>query len=151
MRVLRKLVRFVKIPLRIKLLLPEALWLYAGYHREVLRKTASEWGRRTGVRNAETPNVPCDKPQTVAAVRAAVRYASLNLRWKDFPCLNRALTAKRMLNRRGLPCTLYMGVRPSPQKPSGMEAHAWLRCGDIAVTGGDGSGYVRTASYADVE
>ena len=63
-------------------------------------------------------------------------------------CLVRALTAKKMLNRRKLPCTLYMGV--TLQENGEMVAHAWLRCGRKYVSGGNGSRqYTVTTIYGD--
>lgn len=81
------------------------------------------------------------------------------------------MTAKKILNRKGFPCTLYMGVKMEQEagkeaEHSNMEphtnmeshtnmephmvAHAWLRCGNIFVSGGDGSReYTVTAIYGD--
>jgi hypothetical protein len=47
-------------------------------------------------------------------------------------CLVNAMAARRMLVRRGLPATLYLGVRRAQGL---LTAHAWLRCGDMCVTG----------------
>jgi len=49
-------------------------------------------------------------------------------------CLVRALTAQRMLNKKGIPSTMYLGVREENGK---MLAHAWIRVGKMIVTGGD--------------
>jgi hypothetical protein len=62
------------------------------------------------------------------AVRAPARY----LPW-DARCLAQAIAAKWMLQRRGLPSTLYLGVDRGQEK--WLEAHAWLRCGDEILTG----------------
>ena len=45
----------------------------------------------------------------------------------------RALTKKKMLARRGISSTLYMGVALDHQGE--MEAHAWLRCGNVYISG----------------
>jgi hypothetical protein len=47
-------------------------------------------------------------------------------------CLVNAITAKKMLKKRGLESTLYLGVSKENEK---MKAHAWLRCGTFFVTG----------------
>lgn len=52
-------------------------------------------------------------------------------------CFPQALTAKLLLRRRGIPSTLYLGAAFKEDR-SGMEAHAWLRCGPMYVTGGKG-------------
>lgn len=51
-------------------------------------------------------------------------------------CYPQALCAKYLLRRAGVPSTLYMGVS---FKPGGgaLQGHAWLRCGQVYVTGGD--------------
>ncbi len=49
-------------------------------------------------------------------------------------CLVRALTARKMLCRHGIPSTMYLGVRENDGK---LQAHAWLRVGKMIVTGGD--------------
>lgn len=50
-------------------------------------------------------------------------------------CLVMAMAARHMLARRGLSCTLYLGVS---RAAGGVTAHAWLRCGSLFVTGGEG-------------
>src|SRR5437016_10365838 len=45
-------------------------------------------------------------------------------------CLVRAMAARHLLHRRGLPCTLYLGVNRD-QPP--LRAHAWLRSGVVCV------------------
>jgi hypothetical protein len=54
-------------------------------------------------------------------------------------CLMQALAARRLLLRRGVPCSLVFGVRgPSAGLDQGrreLAAHAWLRCGPLVVTG----------------
>lgn len=53
-------------------------------------------------------------------------------------CLVRALTAQKILKKKGIHSTLYLGCGMEAEK---MVAHAWLRCGKMYVTGGDGTGY----------
>jgi len=56
---------------------------------------------------------------------------------KRFPfevsCYPQAIAAKKMLNRRHLKSTLYLGARKNANGQ--MEGHAWLRCSDYNVTG----------------
>ncbi len=49
-------------------------------------------------------------------------------------CLVESVAAKRMLQRRNIPATLYMGI--AKNKFGKMMAHAWLRSGNIWVAGG---------------
>lgn len=62
----------------------------------------------------------------------AVTKMSRYVPW-DSACLAQALAAKWMLGTRQLPSTLYLGVAFDENKK--MLAHAWLRCGDVFVTG----------------
>ena len=59
-------------------------------------------------------------------------------------CLVRALVAQHILYKKGIHTTLYLGVENSTGK---MTAHAWLRCGTIYVTGGDGGNNVMVAKF----
>lgn len=54
-----------------------------------------------------------------------------------FVCLPQAMAAKWMLRRRGLPSTLYLGVRV--ERKAEFKAHAWLRAGQKILTGRKGS------------
>lgn len=67
-------------------------------------------------------------------VRWAVAGLSDHTPWTS-NCLPQALAAKYMLRRRGIAATLSVGAKFSDDR-SALEAHAWLRCGDLTVTGG---------------
>ena len=43
-----------------------------------------------------------------------------------------------LLRRRRIPSTLYLGVAKSAEPPQDLTAHAWVRCGEHPITGGDG-------------
>lgn len=96
--------------------------------RENTESAARETGEtyREAVRISRIVNKVCDKTP-----------------WES-KCLVRALAAQRLLYLRGLPSTLYMGCGMEEGK---MIAHAWLRCGEIYVTGGDGRGYTTVARF----
>ena len=69
--------------------------------------------------------------RTTWAVEAMSRWAP----W-ECKCLVQAITGKMMLRRRGVPSSLFLGVRKN--ESGGLEAHAWLKCGDVFVTGEPG-------------
>ncbi len=52
--------------------------------------------------------------------------------WKC-TCLVNAITAKIMLRRRNIPATIFFGMAKDNDKK--IAAHAWVKCGDIYVTG----------------
>jgi hypothetical protein len=65
--------------------------------------------------------------------------------WRS-KCLEQGLAAKAMLRRRGLPNTLYVAVA----REVALEAHAWVRSGDICVTGqAEFDRYTVVARFAD--
>lgn len=60
-------------------------------------------------------------------------------------CLVRALTAQKLLSKKKIKTTLYLGCRPDEN--GNIDAHAWLRCGEVYVTGGNGEGYAVVAYF----
>ena len=93
--------------------------------------------RHFGPHKVETPAAAA--PADLAAARRiawAIQRVSPYTPWKS-NCYPQALTAKLLLRQRCIPSTLYLGAAFKADK-TGMEAHAWLRCGPLYVTGGKG-------------
>lgn len=67
----------------------------------------------------------------------AVCSAANNTPWQSV-CLPQAVAGQWMLKRRRIPATIYLGVAKADAKPEQLAAHAWLRCGDIILTGSAG-------------
>ena len=65
-------------------------------------------------------------------IKQSIRWGSIALPWRPL-CLPQAIAAKLMLRRAGIGSTLYMGVKT--QTTDNLRAHAWLRVGQITVTG----------------
>ncbi len=65
----------------------------------------------------------------------AVQTASCYTPWKS-NCFPQAIAAKTLLRRKDIPSTLYLGAAFKARTE--LEAHAWLRCGPLYVTGGAG-------------
>ncbi len=91
--------------------------------------------RHLGRLNAETTYTITAAERALAlkvswAVQAAARHVPLG-----FVCLPQALAAKWMLQRRGLPSTLYFGVALEGANRADLLAHAWVRAGDKILTG----------------
>jgi hypothetical protein len=103
-----------------------------------------------GAPQRETPPTISAAHRAVAvevswAVQAAARHSHLG-----FVCLPQALTARRMLRRRRIASTLYLGVAPGTDNSAALAAHAWLRAGDKIVTGeGEAARHKQLASFAD--
>ena len=72
-----------------------------------------------------------------ASVSRIVNRICTKTSWES-KCLVRALTAQKLLKRKKIHSTMYLGCKMEEGK---MVAHAWLRCGEMYVTGGNGEGY----------
>lgn len=89
------------------------------------------YARYLGVQHTIIPDNNTEEYHIIFKVsQAIVRCRRITL-WHN-RCFVEAITAKRMLKKRGLNSTLYLGVNKKNNK---MLAHAWLRCGSIIVAG----------------
>jgi len=91
------------------------------------------YAQRLGEQSIESPEVEIvNKLEEIRSVSKALRRALRFLPGKT-KCLARAITLKSLLNRKGIPSTIYLGV--AKDDSSKMIAHAWLRCGKDVVSG----------------
>lgn len=93
-----------------------------------------------------------DDPYRLAVGRRigwAVRAISNHVPWRA-KCLEQALAAKAMLRIRHISNTMYLGVAPGGDPHSPLDAHAWLRTGNLHVTGGSHvDHYTVMSTFAD--
>lgn len=75
------------------------------------------------------------KFETARRVGRVIETVSRYTPWES-KCLVQAIVGKIMLRRRGIANTLYLGVGKDEKKS--LTAHAWLRCGETILTGGQG-------------
>jgi len=68
----------------------------------------------------------------VFAIQRALKLVARYVPWPS-KCLDQALAAQKMLTRRGLANTLYLGMIKDENLQ--WAAHAWVRCGDQWVIG----------------
>jgi hypothetical protein len=66
-------------------------------------------------------------------IKLSIARACVRSPWRT-KCFEQALAAKMMLKRRGIESTTYFGVRKGGADEK-MNAHAWLKSGDLIVTG----------------
>lgn len=113
-----------------------ALWL-AVFRGAVFFMPFKSLAGRLGKHMAETAFAPLDAAARgeTKIVSRAVQTLGRRLPWKC-TCLVQAAAGKRMLDRRRIPATLYLGAAQEGDR--GLIAHAWLRSGDMIVTGGAG-------------
>jgi hypothetical protein len=117
------------------LLLEAALWLAvmrAGIRWFSFRAIAERLGLEQGT-NADPPG-PSQK-ETAQRIGWAVQRTAPQIPWETY-CLVQGLAGARMLRRRHLPFTLYFGVARDDHGE--FQAHAWLCCGDLILTGRKG-------------
>jgi hypothetical protein len=75
--------------------------------------------------------------EIVRRVSGAVNLVSKYTIWESM-CLVKAIAAMRMLEKRGIESTLYLGT--AKDQSGKMIAHAWLRSGPYYITGAEGLG-----------
>lgn len=135
--------RYFSLRRSIQLELLEAVFWLALARGAVLSmrfKRLSPW---LGPLGAETPTDDPAHQTEIRRVGSAIDAVSGYTPWHS-NCLAQALAAKIMLRRRGIPSTLYLGLR---KDQTSLDAHAWLRAGATIVTGGDIRPYTTIACF----
>jgi hypothetical protein len=131
---IRKIKRFLRIKWYDKKILLEALFLTALSRIIILYIPFKKYSKHIGTYNEETPlEININDYRIIKRIGWAVNTVSELTPW-DSKCLVQAMAAQRMLKSRKVCSTLYLGVNKDGS--SGMQAHAWLRCGQLYVTGG---------------
>lgn len=139
------ILNFLKYNPRRKMTL--AVYAYTAFYRLTILMIPSKiqqryWGRS----GEESPEMETGENYAYARlVSKHVNRVANKTQWES-KCLVRALTARKLLLRKGITCTLYLGV--GKDEEGKMVAHAWLRCGEYFVTGGNGAGYAMVAKFA---
>jgi len=78
-----------------------------------------------------------DKEMDIALkVGQAITRAAAHTPWES-ACLVQSLTVQKMLQKRSIPGVFYLGVMKDEESIEKMKAHAWSKCGDAILTGGD--------------
>jgi hypothetical protein len=93
--------------------------------------------KKWGIEGEESAyDVPMDVYRYCKKVSYAVNQVCNKTKWES-KCLVRALTAQRLLSEKGIDSTMYLGCKLDENQK--MVAHAWIRCGKVFVTGGNGA------------
>lgn len=110
-------------------------WLWLALARLMVLSIPFRWVTRScGAHMCESPyEIPEQHKILVARVGRAMSRARYRTPWNS-NCLAQGIAAQRMLRRRGVASTLYLGVAKSAQE--GYMMHAWLRSGEQILTGG---------------
>lgn len=126
--------KFSSLGRRRQLLLAEAL-LCLGWARIMKALPFSKVAPTLGHHMEETGAQP--NPAHMSALKQVAYAVHLMSRhtWWESRCLVKAIAAMRMLERRGISCTLYMGM--AREETGRLVAHAWLRSGPYYITGAE--------------
>ncbi|WP_433616580.1 lasso peptide biosynthesis B2 protein [Paenibacillus cellulositrophicus] len=132
----RQLRAFVRFPWAQKMMYTEAYVLLA-WGRVLKALPFAKVAPSLGSYMKETPEEELSRQEllTIRQVSKAVHGMS-RYTWWESQCLVKAIAAMKMLERRGLSSTLYLGSGRDEQ--GRLAAHAWLRCGSYIVTGREG-------------
>lgn len=109
-----------------------------------MRHLSRAFGQDMGV----CPWVPLAGPRRIARARDIRRTIGLAASYAPATanCYPQALAARLLMALYGLPHAIHFGLR---RDGAGVAAHAWVVCGPVAVTGGDGFGtYTVVRSFA---
>jgi hypothetical protein len=128
---MRRLILFVRLPRAERRLLMEAASGLTLAQLQVRLFGFRRLAQRLGVHMAQAPQAQPEAVLEARRIRYALDVAARNLPWKPV-CLPQAIAATRMLRRRGIASTLYLGV----DRTRDLDAHAWVRVGGVVVTGG---------------
>lgn len=112
-------------------------YIYAAYFRMCIlilnKKNNEKLESMLGERGQESSFKETKETYRVAKmISKHVNRIAEHTPWES-KCMVRAMTAQKLLNERGIECTIYLGVGTTEE--GGMRAHAWLRCGEYCVTG----------------
>ncbi|GGI46092.1 hypothetical protein GCM10008018_15390 [Paenibacillus marchantiophytorum] len=109
---------------------------YLGWARIQVAIPFSKVAPKLGVRMEETSNDRFEKHRTeLISVQDAIHLISQHTIWES-KCLVKAIAASRMLEKRHIDSTLYLGT--ARDESGKMIAHAWLRSGPYYITGAEG-------------
>jgi hypothetical protein len=129
---IKRFILFFTLDWRSKLLLLEAFF-YLAWARILKNLPLSKIAQSLGEEMKETPYVnDIKKIKTIKKVSEAINLMSRYTFWES-ACLVKAIAAQKMLHRRGIESTLYLGT--AKDQEGNFIAHSWLRSGTFYVSG----------------
>jgi hypothetical protein len=134
MWIIQKLTTFVFLEKGKKILLLEA-YVYLAWARILKKIPFSKLAPSLGTHMAETTTI--DNPyhrENIRYVSDAIHIMSRYTFWESM-CLVKAIAGMKMLKRRQIESTLYLGT--TRDKEGKMIAHAWLRSGSYFISGAE--------------
>lgn len=130
---MKKIFKFIKLTSYEKKLFLEALYYLAASRLLLIfkpfKKIAPDLGNNIDNKGCKLSEMDMEGIKNISKM---IQIASKNVPWNS-KCLVQAITAKAMLSRRNIPCTIYFGLAEDSENK--LIAHAWVKCGEIIVTG----------------
>ncbi|XME04348.1 lasso peptide biosynthesis B2 protein [Lachnospiraceae bacterium C1.1] len=122
-------------------------YIYSFYYRLLVKKLPmKKLEGKLGVPGVESAETETDEKVKTAKLYAFhVNRITCRLPW-EAKCFVRALTLRKLLREKNIGSTIYLGVF---KKDGKLKAHAWLRCGQLYLTGGNGEGMTVVAKFGD--
>ncbi|WP_028550866.1 lasso peptide biosynthesis B2 protein [Paenibacillus sp. UNC451MF] len=134
MGIVSKVKKFLQLDMATMLLIAEAIF-YLGWARMLVSIPFAKVAPSLGAHMQETSNSERrDDIESLIKVHDIIRVMSQHTFWES-KCLVRAIAALKMLERRHIESTLYLGTARDEQRK--MIAHAWLRSGPFYITGAE--------------
>lgn len=132
---LQRIMKFVRLPIREKHLMVEAFVLLLHYSFLIHVMPFRWWETRIGrkMQPLQQKQLTFEQKRKIGRIRLTVFRANMVL-LEGAKCFAISLTLKKMLQKRKIASTLFLGVRKN--EPEKLLAHAWLTCGDITIYGG---------------
>ncbi|MED3892319.1 lasso peptide biosynthesis B2 protein [Peribacillus frigoritolerans] len=134
MNIAKKAQNFLRLNFKTKLLYIEA-FLHLGRARYLKSISFSKVAPTLGEQMKESSYelIAADK-EILANVSRAINIMSRYTIWES-QCLVKAMAAMKMLEKRKIDSTLYLGT--AKDENGGLIAHAWLRSGPFYITGAE--------------
>ncbi|MED3998197.1 lasso peptide biosynthesis B2 protein [Peribacillus frigoritolerans] len=134
MDIVKKAQTFLRLNFKTKLLYIEA-FLHLGRARYLKSISFSKVAPTLGEQMKESSYelIAADK-EILANVSRAINIMSRYTIWES-QCLVKAMAAMKMLEKRKIDSTLYLGT--AKDENGGLIAHAWLRSGPFYITGAE--------------
>ncbi|MBP1990382.1 lasso peptide biosynthesis B2 protein [Paenibacillus eucommiae] len=111
-------------------------FFYLGWARILISRPFAKVAPSLGASMEETSDIqPHMTKLQLIQVHDAIHIVSEHTFWES-KCLVRAIAALKMLERRSIESTLYLGTAKDESRK--MVAHAWLRSGPFYITGAEG-------------
>lgn len=133
MKIAKKLRVLFTLPFTTRILLLEA-FLFLGWARVLKLFPFSKVAPSLGTKWDETPLDKIQNKELIISISDAIHIMSRYTFWESM-CLVKAIAAMKMLERRHIESTLYLGT--AKDVTGNMIAHAWLRSGPYFITGAE--------------